>query len=54
MRKELFNYFTTDNASGKKCTEKWESKARTLPHCLLRGNPDNAQQKHNQNRKKQM
>ena len=26
MRKELFNYFTTDNASGKKCTEKWLSK----------------------------
>lgn len=26
MRDELFNYFTTDNISGKKCTEKWLSK----------------------------
>lgn len=26
MKKGLFNYFTTDNVSGKKCTEKWLSK----------------------------
>lgn len=26
MRDDLFNYFTTDNISGKKCTEKWLSK----------------------------
>ena len=26
MREKLFNYFTTDNISGKKCTEKWLSK----------------------------
>lgn len=26
MNIELFNYFTTDNISGKKCTEKWLSK----------------------------
>jgi hypothetical protein len=26
MKEELFNYFTTDNISGKKCTEKWLSK----------------------------
>jgi hypothetical protein len=26
MREELFKYFTTDNMSGKKCTEKWLSK----------------------------
>jgi hypothetical protein len=26
MKEDLFNYFTTDNTSGKKCTEKWLSK----------------------------
>ena len=26
INKELFKYFTTDNISGKKCTEKWLSK----------------------------
>ncbi len=26
MKKDIFNYFTTDNISGKKCTEKWLSK----------------------------
>lgn len=26
MKEDLFNYFTTDNISGKKCTEKWLSK----------------------------
>ena len=30
MNQELFEYFTTDNISGKKCTEKWLSKNNTL------------------------
>jgi len=30
MNKELYEYFTTDNISGKKCTEKWLSKNNNL------------------------
>lgn len=36
MDKELFDYFTTDNISGKKCTEKWLSKNNfKLYSCII-------------------